>query len=64
MKKILFFTIALCSGGRTAMAGHDMTGRLGLGFTTPTSRSACATGSARRSGWTVGIGYRPENDGT
>ena len=62
MKKILFFTIALCLVAGTAMA-HDMTGRLGLGFTYSDAPIGVRYWVSPKVGLDGGIGIMTRNDG-
>ena len=61
MKKILFFSIALCLVAGTAMA-HDMNGRLGLGFTNSDFPVGGRYWASEKVGVDVGIGYMTHND--
>jgi hypothetical protein len=62
MKKILFFTVALSMVAGSAMAA-DMTGRLGLGFVTPSAPVGGRYWISDKVGVDLGVGINVDDQG-
>ncbi len=62
MKKILFFTVALTMIATAAMAANDMSGRIGLGFTSSDFPVGVRYWASQKVGVDVGLGYMTHND--
>ncbi len=63
MKKILFFTVALCLVASSAVFAHDVTGRIGLGFVSSDAPIGGRYWLNEKLGLDAGIGFTSMDTG-